>query len=222
MKNPDRKTISQLENLPNVGKAIAEKLRLIGIDHPKKLIGKQPLELYDQLCIVTKERHDPCVIDTFMSIVHFMESGEVLPWWAFTDKRKRGNKMKYGYTIIYVSSVEETLDFYYRAFGFEIKFIDETKAYGELNTGDTTLAFASHKMGDMNLGGEYRKSNIDDTPLGIELAFVTEDVSSAYGKAVSAGALPIKEPEEKPWGQVVGYVRSVEGSIIEICTPIGD
>jgi uncharacterized glyoxalase superfamily protein PhnB len=129
--------------------------------------------------------------------------------------------MKYGYTIVYVSSVEETLEFYHRAFGFDVKFVHESKAYGELDTGETILAFASHEMGDMNLGGKYTKSNINDTPLGIELAFVTEDVSAAYEKAVSAGALPIKEPEEKPWGQVVGYVRSAEGSIIELCTPIG-
>ena len=33
--------------------------------------------------------------------------------------------MKYGYTIIYVSSVEETLEFYKKAFGFDIKFIHE-------------------------------------------------------------------------------------------------
>ena len=32
--------------------------------------------------------------------------------------------MKYGYTIIYVSSVEETLEFYEKAFGFGVKFID--------------------------------------------------------------------------------------------------
>ena len=66
---------------------------MIDIDHPKKLIGKQPFELYDQLCIVSEERHDPCVIDTFMSIVHFMENGEPLPWWAFTDERKKILKM---------------------------------------------------------------------------------------------------------------------------------
>ncbi len=89
MKNPDRERISCLENLPNVGKAIADRLRLIGIDHPKKLIGKCPLELYDQLCTVTEKGHDPCVIDVFMSIVHFMESGEALPWWSFTAERKK-------------------------------------------------------------------------------------------------------------------------------------
>ena len=40
--------------------------------------------------------------------------------------------MQYGYTIIYVSSVEETLEFYKKAFGFDIKFIHESKAYAVL------------------------------------------------------------------------------------------
>ena len=29
-----------------------------------------------------------------------------------------------------------------------------------------------------------------------------------------------KLPEEKPWGQIVGYVRGIDGSIIELCTPV--
>jgi hypothetical protein len=28
------------------------------------------------------------VIDVFMAVVHFMETGDPLPWWAFTKKRK--------------------------------------------------------------------------------------------------------------------------------------
>jgi len=130
--------------------------------------------------------------------------------------------MKYGYTIVYVPSVQDTLEFYEKAFGFELKFIHESKAYGELQTGETTLAFASHEMGELNLDGKYSKANIDDKPFGIELAFVTEDVYAAFKKAVAAGAVPLKEPEEKPWDQVVGYVRAVDGSIIELCSPIGD
>jgi len=82
------------------------------------------------------------------------------------------------------------------------------------------LALASHEMGDMNLEGRYIKANIKCEPFGIELAFVTEDVVSAYSKAVESGAISIKEPEEKPWGQLVGYVRAVNGSIIELCPPI--
>jgi hypothetical protein len=89
MKNPDRETVSRLDALPNIGKTMAEKLQLIGIDHPKKLIGKEPFELFQALCKVTGNRHDPCVIDVFMSAVHFMEGGDPLPWWSFTDERKK-------------------------------------------------------------------------------------------------------------------------------------
>ena len=88
MKNPNRKTVSRLEDLPNIGKAMANDLRLIGIDHPNKLIGKNPFELYDELCAKSGKRHDPCVIDVFMAVVQFMEGGDALPWWAFTEERK--------------------------------------------------------------------------------------------------------------------------------------
>jgi len=136
------------------------------------------------------------------------------PW------QKRDKEMKYGYTIIYVSSVEETLGFYQRAFGFAIRFIHESKGYGELETGETILAFASHDMGAMNLG-PYRRADINDMPLGMELSLTTEDVHAAFKKAVESGAVPIREPERKPWGQVVAYIRAPEGSVIELGTRIG-
>ncbi len=97
MKNPDIKTVSRLEDLPNIGKAMADDLRLIGIDHPKKLIGKDPFKMYNKLCCATGTRQDPCVIDVFMAAVHFMEGGKPRPWWSFTDERKRliaGNNRK--------------------------------------------------------------------------------------------------------------------------------
>lgn len=130
--------------------------------------------------------------------------------------------MKFGYTIIYVSSVEETLDFYKRAFGFKTKKILDSGDWGELSTGSTTLAFATHKMGDINLEGKYHRADLNDVPFGIELSFLTDDVYSAYTRAIKAGAISIREPEEKPWGQVVSYVRSIDGTVIEIATPISD
>jgi len=89
MKSPDRKTVTRLEELPNVGKATAYDLRLIGINDPAELIGKNPFDLYASLCTVSGTMHDPCVIDVFMSVIHFMEGGEPRPWWSFTDERKR-------------------------------------------------------------------------------------------------------------------------------------
>lgn len=129
--------------------------------------------------------------------------------------------MKFGYAIVYVSSVPETLQFYKEAFGFETRFLHESGQYGELETGGTALAFASHAMGDMNLGGQYQKTDPKDAPLGIELAFVADDVAAAYAKAVAAGAVPVSPPLAKPWGPVVAYVRDKEGVLVEICSPMG-
>jgi len=128
--------------------------------------------------------------------------------------------MKFGYTIIYVNHVPETLAFYKAAFGFDTRFLHESGAYGELETGVTALAFASHNLGQMNLDGQYQKSDITQIPLGVEIAFITEDVNAAFDKAVAAGAVAVAEPKLKPWGQTVAYVRSIEGSLIELCSPI--
>lgn len=88
MKNPNRETISKLQELPNIGKAISADLKLIGITEPKNLIGKDPIKLYDELCHKKNQRIDPCVIDVFMSVVDFMEGGDAKMWWEFTAKRK--------------------------------------------------------------------------------------------------------------------------------------
>ncbi len=128
--------------------------------------------------------------------------------------------MKFGYTIVYVSSVSDTLHFYKDAFGFETRFLHDSGEYGELETGATLLAFASHAMGEFNLGGQYQKTDPIAMPLGIELAFVTEDVASAYAKALAAGAVSVKAPIEKPWGQIVAYVRGKDGELIELCSPM--
>ena len=89
MKNPDRKTVSNLKALPNIGQAIEKDLQIIGIDHPQQLIGKNPFNLYEALCKITAKKHDPCVIDVFMSAVYFMEGGEPKAWWEFTTERKK-------------------------------------------------------------------------------------------------------------------------------------
>ena len=89
MKHPNRKTVSDIELLPNIGKAMARDLRLLGINSPQQLIGKDAYQLHEKLCKLTGTKTDPCVIDVFLSVVRFMEGGEALPWWNFTEERKR-------------------------------------------------------------------------------------------------------------------------------------
>jgi hypothetical protein len=59
--NPSKTNRSKmhfLTDLPNVGPSIAEDLRTIGIPSPLDLVGKDPLELYNRLTVLTKTRHD--------------------------------------------------------------------------------------------------------------------------------------------------------------------
>jgi hypothetical protein len=77
-----------LEQLPNIGPALAADLRLIGIRHPQDLRGKDAFVLYQKLCSATGQRQDPCVLDTFMAATDFMSGAPAAPWWAYTAQRK--------------------------------------------------------------------------------------------------------------------------------------
>jgi len=50
---------------------------------------------------------------------------------------------------------------------------------------------------------------------------VTDDVRAAFARAVAAGAVALMPPKDKPWGQTVGYVRDLNGALVELCTPMG-
>jgi hypothetical protein len=78
-----------LEQIPNIGTAVAADLRGIGITKPDQLKGKDGLKLYHKLNRLTGMRHDPCMADTFLAAVDFMNGGKAKPWWDFTTKRKK-------------------------------------------------------------------------------------------------------------------------------------
>ena len=84
-----RSEFANLEQLPNVGPAIAADLRLLGVTRPRDLLGRDPYALYDDLCRLTGERHDPCLLDVFIAAVRFMAGSPAKPWWAYTAERKR-------------------------------------------------------------------------------------------------------------------------------------
>ena len=85
----DRRQYTKLEQLPNIGPAMARDLRLIGVAHPHDLLKKDPYQLYEKLCKITGVRHDPCVLDTFIAAVRFMHGDPEQPWWAYTAERKK-------------------------------------------------------------------------------------------------------------------------------------
>lgn len=84
-----REQVSRLTDLPNIGPSLAGDLRLLGITHPKQLQGTDAHGLYRRLCDITQVRHDPCVLDVFLSITDFMAGNPPRVWWHYTAERKR-------------------------------------------------------------------------------------------------------------------------------------
>ena len=85
----NRMRMTMLEELPNVGPAIAADFVRLGIRTPRELVGRDPYALYDELNRITGKRHDPCLLDTFIAAVRFMDGAPARPWWKYTAERKR-------------------------------------------------------------------------------------------------------------------------------------
>eukprot|EP00898_Chlorokybus_atmophyticus_P006042 jgi/Chlat1/6439/Chrsp45S05953 len=123
---------------------------------------------------------------------------------------------KYGYTIIYTENVEASLEFYNQAFGMKTKFMDPKRMWGELDSGETTIAFTPFEQREATLAGGIQHQDVQQRPPNVELNLVSEDVEGLYQRAVNAGAIAVAPLEDKKWGQRCGYVRDLNGVSIRI------
>lgn len=127
--------------------------------------------------------------------------------------------MKLGWTLIYVEDVAATVAFYESAFKLHRRFVHESGLFAEMQTGETTLGFAASTMAELN-GLRIRPNTPGDVAAGFELCLVSDDPDGALADAVAAGATLEKAVVEKPWGQRVGYVRDLNGCLVELCSPV--
>ena len=127
--------------------------------------------------------------------------------------------MYLGYVILYVADVPATVAFYEKAFGLTRRFLDDSGTYGELETGQTALAFASEESTPTR--GLFHLNRAGEKPGGSEIGLVSDDVAGDFARAVAAGAVAVIEPVVKPWGQTVSYVQDLNGVLVEICSPMG-
>jgi lactoylglutathione lyase len=127
------------------------------------------------------------------------------------------DSMQFAGTVLYVDQVSAIVDFYRRAFGLQLRFFDEALGFAELETGGSTLSIAAHSLGEMLMPDRYPRPV--DGPAGVEIAFLTSDVSAAFATAIAEGALPVAAPRRMPWGLEVACVRAPEGTIIGFSEP---
>ncbi len=92
----DRKTITNFQQIINIGPSISDDLQRLGLSKPIQLANKDPWKLYTQISRIDNQVHDPCVLDCFMSAVDFMDGRPPKKWWKYTPERKRtyGDKIR--------------------------------------------------------------------------------------------------------------------------------
>ncbi|MES2223581.1 MAG: helix-hairpin-helix domain-containing protein [Patescibacteria group bacterium] len=81
--------VKKFTDIPNIGPAMTRDFKLLGLNDPKDLIEKDPYKLYLEICKITKTRQDPCVLDTYIAAVDFMNGTEARMWWKYTPLRKK-------------------------------------------------------------------------------------------------------------------------------------
>ncbi|MEP6954678.1 MAG: helix-hairpin-helix domain-containing protein [Solirubrobacteraceae bacterium] len=79
---------TELTQMPNVGPAVARKLERLGISRPEDLRGRDGAQLFAELCAQDGRGHDPCLLDTFVAAVAYVNEGDDRPWWEFSRERK--------------------------------------------------------------------------------------------------------------------------------------
>lgn len=85
---------SVLQEIPGIGKSLAEDLMNIGIHKVSDLKDKDPRKLYQKLCAYEGVRLDPCVLYTFRCAVYYASNTrhnpELLKWWNWKDLKIKG------------------------------------------------------------------------------------------------------------------------------------
>ncbi|MDP1922767.1 MAG: SRPBCC family protein [Myxococcales bacterium] len=123
-----------------------------------------------------------------------------------------------GGVILYTPDVTAKVAFYEKAFGLETASRAPGDVYVQMK-GAVPLAFSKESFVETMLPLAPRPSRPTEAPAAAEMMLIVVDVKAAFDRAVKAGATPLVAPVTKPWGQVVAYVRDLDGALVELCTP---
>lgn len=80
--------VKKFTDIPNIGPAMEADFKLLKLKTPGDLKNKDAFSLYTKLCKISGVRHDPCVLDTFIAAIDFMNGAPARPWWFYTKERK--------------------------------------------------------------------------------------------------------------------------------------
>ncbi len=81
-----------LQKIPHVGPRTATVLRELGVQQVSDLVGRDPLLLYERLCVMDGGYVDRCVLYVFRCAVYFATEPEpdpdLLDWWKWKGREE--------------------------------------------------------------------------------------------------------------------------------------
>ena len=85
----DKKVLKEFQQIPGVGKTIAQDFWDIGLRSMNDLKGADPEKLYEKLCIYQGVKVDRCMLYVFRCAVYFAAETnydpKLLKWWNWKD-----------------------------------------------------------------------------------------------------------------------------------------
>ena len=117
---------------------------------------------------------------------------------------------------LFVEDLTAMVSFYKDVMGFDIEW-DGNPPYAEFQSEGVRFAMYERKMLPKLLGQtpDYPKGLNGTFELAIDLPFF-EDVDKEFARVTEAGATPVYEPRDEPWGMRSSMVADPEGNLIEI------
>ena len=130
--------------------------------------------------------------------------------------------LRFRLNIWFVPDVAASVAFYEKAFGCSLRYMPPGAPFAELDTGSTLLCFLAE--GTIQKAGlfsslPYTPNRPGPTIPGAQIAFVSDDIEADWARAVAAGASVAKPLEKRPNGQSMGYLRDLNGLLVELMTP---
>lgn len=80
--------VMKFEDIPNIGPAMVRDFKRLGLKSPSDLKKAKPFALYKKMSLLAG-RQDPCVLDTYIAAVDFMNGAPARPWYYYTVGRKK-------------------------------------------------------------------------------------------------------------------------------------
>ena len=79
-----------LQNIPGVGPSISADFRALGIEAVSDLESRDPVQLYERLCVLQGGPVDRCVLYVFRCAVYYaselIHDPDLLLWWSWKDR----------------------------------------------------------------------------------------------------------------------------------------